>query len=84
MSGRASRHQRRPSQSVFVNFDDLSAPAVLTDNAAAGVDMPPPTPKQQNRTPLPPSPAAAPPPAAPAETPKDMSEDKKIPTDVKN
>ncbi|KAK9222908.1 hypothetical protein WN944_011348 [Citrus x changshan-huyou] len=35
MSEKSSRHQRRPSQGVFINFDDLSSS--ISDNVAGAL-----------------------------------------------
>ncbi|XVE76336.1 hypothetical protein DITRI_Ditri12bG0163900 [Diplodiscus trichospermus] len=61
MSQRPSRHQRKPSQSVFVSFEDLSAP--VSDNAAGNKPAPAnlqPPPSQPIRAPAPPSATSAP------------------------
>ncbi|ESR42297.1 hypothetical protein CICLE_v10013245mg [Citrus x clementina] len=60
MSEKSSRHQRRPSQGVFINFDDLSSP--ISDNVAGAPDQPQAQPSDDNqiRAPLPPSSAPAP------------------------
>nr|POE80287.1 hypothetical protein CFP56_14053 [Quercus suber] len=60
MSQKVGRHQRKPSQSVFISLEDLSAPS--SDNAAADKAVPPPPPHQA----LPPQQTLAPPPSTPA------------------
>ncbi|KAJ4704705.1 hypothetical protein OWV82_021577 [Melia azedarach] len=84
MSERPRRHQRRPSQSVFINFDDLSAP--VSDNV--GVDKfesPQPSDQAQSspqiRVPLAPSPEEAHP---PAEAQGNVTKDDNKPTGIKN
>ncbi|KAK9189822.1 hypothetical protein WN943_018421 [Citrus x changshan-huyou] len=60
MSEKSSRHQRRPSQGVFINFDDLSSP--ISDNVAGAPDQlqAQPSDDHQIRSPLPPSSAPTP------------------------
>ncbi|TQE01721.1 hypothetical protein C1H46_012665 [Malus baccata] len=84
MSQRTNRHQRRPSQSLFLSPDYLLAP--LSDDAAAAAadkvaapaaasgQAPPP---QMTTPPLPPTPNAA-------ETKEVSTEYKKKTTDVDN
>ncbi|EOY07593.1 Uncharacterized protein TCM_021985 [Theobroma cacao] len=76
MSQRPNRHQRKPSQSVFVSFEDLSAP--LSDNATDNKLPAPPTNQAPPSLPVraralpPPPPTAAP---APAETKENVAKD---------
>ncbi|KAJ0028608.1 hypothetical protein Pint_35449 [Pistacia integerrima] len=82
MSARASRHQRRPSQSVFIDFDDLSHP--ISDNVIVDKPSSPPSnhaqPSFQIRAPLPPS---QPPPSPAVEPPENVLKDDQKVTDVK-
>ncbi|TYI33150.1 hypothetical protein ES332_A04G112300v1 [Gossypium tomentosum] len=57
MSERPNRHQRRASQSVFMSFDDITAP--ISDNATANKPVP------SNEAP-PPQPVRSPVPAVAA------------------
>uniref|UniRef100_A0A2N9IZ72 Uncharacterized protein n=1 Tax=Fagus sylvatica TaxID=28930 RepID=A0A2N9IZ72_FAGSY len=84
MSQKVGRHQRKPSQTVFMSFDDISAPP--SDNAAdkVAVPLPPPNqpqpqPPQQIRAPLP-SNTPAPAPASTESLPKHDTK----PTDLGN
>ncbi|KAM1037853.1 hypothetical protein ACFX13_033352 [Malus domestica] len=82
MSQRANRHQRRPSQCLFLSPDCLLAP--LADDAASAGNVaaaavasgqaPPP---QMTTPPLPPTPKTA-------ETKEVSTEDKKKTTDADN
>ncbi|XVF08054.1 hypothetical protein REPUB_Repub06bG0192500 [Reevesia pubescens] len=60
MSQRPNRHQRKPSQSVFVSFDDISAPISdnVTDNKPAPTNVSPHS--QPVHAPTPPLSALAP------------------------
>lgn len=77
MSARASRHQRRPSQSVFINFDDLSSP--ISDNAMVGNPSSPPSNRAQQSSQIR-APPSLPPPAI--EPQNVLKNDQKV-TDVK-
>ncbi|XWS67026.1 hypothetical protein CRYUN_Cryun05aG0251000 [Craigia yunnanensis] len=76
MSQRPHRHQRKPSQSLFVSFKDLSAPIPdnVTDNkpAPSNVQAPPSQPICA------PTPVAS----ASAETSKNVDKDSKKPTNA--
>ncbi|KAB1216324.1 hypothetical protein CJ030_MR4G003070 [Morella rubra] len=81
MSHKVGRHQRKPSQSVFMSFDDFSAPP--SDNAPEETVPPPklqPQPPQQTRAPHTSTPAPA---TAPAPVEALPEGDKKL-TDVEN
>lgn len=70
MSQRPNRHQRKPSQSVFVSFDDLSDPILSDDIFAANNNYKPASPSNQ-ASPSQPVLSSTPPTAAalaPAET----------------
>ncbi|KAB2630702.1 hypothetical protein D8674_008221 [Pyrus ussuriensis x Pyrus communis] len=82
MSQRTNRHQRRPSQSLFLSPDYLLAP--LSDDAAAADKVAAPAaasgqapPPQMTTPPLPPTPKAA-------ETKEVSTEEKTRTTDVDN
>lgn len=77
MSARASRHQRRPSQSVFINFDDLSSP--ISDNAIVDNPSSPPSNRAQQSSQIR-APPSLPPPAM--EPQNVLKNDQKV-TDVK-